>query len=258
MKRLLTLLLVHSEHNNDLVASNSDQLLDTSDTSSGEFGQQDHAVNVVVFEKFNVSTHLGDLGRKISAPAQRIQISSNPHLLDIHHDKAVNFRVLLLIEAAVGERHCGRLGGAERVREGFEVGDLRGLLLLLCERSLLWAIRELCWSGSNFTIQRRMTVSFVNLVGWKSYFLLAQAHRPLAPLTLAGQASDSSPAAVYCTDAATKLFSHLPTQHLFSRATLREALVGISCTTRSYMLETTNDRKTDELRISFICFVGPR
>lgn len=34
-----TLLLVHSENNDNLVTSNSDELLNTSDTSSGQLGQ---------------------------------------------------------------------------------------------------------------------------------------------------------------------------------------------------------------------------
>lgn len=56
-----TLLFVHTENHNDLIATNSDELLDTSDTSSRKFGQQDHAVDVVVLEKLDIGTHLGDL-----------------------------------------------------------------------------------------------------------------------------------------------------------------------------------------------------
>lgn len=40
----VALLLVDSEHDDDLVPSDTDELLDRSDTSSGQFGKQDHAI----------------------------------------------------------------------------------------------------------------------------------------------------------------------------------------------------------------------
>lgn len=45
---MLTLLLVDTEHHDDLVATDPDELLDTSNTSSRKLGKQDHAVDVVV------------------------------------------------------------------------------------------------------------------------------------------------------------------------------------------------------------------
>lgn len=78
--RGLTFLLVHPQRNDDLVAPNANQFLYTSDTSSGELREQNHAFNVVVFElhsvfngsgpkfsprslahKFHICAHLGDL-----------------------------------------------------------------------------------------------------------------------------------------------------------------------------------------------------
>lgn len=56
-----TLLLVNPQHNNNLVPANSDQLLDGSDTSSRQLGQQNHAINVVVFEKLDIGAHFGNL-----------------------------------------------------------------------------------------------------------------------------------------------------------------------------------------------------
>ena len=44
---MLTLLLVDTEHHDDLVATDPDELLDTSNTSSRKLGKQDHAVDVV-------------------------------------------------------------------------------------------------------------------------------------------------------------------------------------------------------------------
>lgn len=49
----VTLLLVDSQHNDDLVSSDTDEFLDGSDTSSGQFAEQDHAVDVVVLEQLD-------------------------------------------------------------------------------------------------------------------------------------------------------------------------------------------------------------
>lgn len=56
-----TLLLVDTQNNNNLVAANTDQLLNTANTSSRKFGKQNHAVDVVVFQQLDVGAHLGDL-----------------------------------------------------------------------------------------------------------------------------------------------------------------------------------------------------
>ena len=64
-----TLLLVDSEHDDDLIAADSDELLDRPNTTSGKFGEENHAVDVVVLEQFYIGTHVGDLeGHK---PSQR-------------------------------------------------------------------------------------------------------------------------------------------------------------------------------------------
>lgn len=57
----LTLLLVDTEDNDNLVTSDTNELLDTANTSAGKFGQQDHSVDVIVFEKLHVCAHLGNL-----------------------------------------------------------------------------------------------------------------------------------------------------------------------------------------------------
>ena len=57
----LTLLLIHTEHDDDLVTANTDELLDTADTSARQFGEQDHAVDVVMFQQLHVCAHFGDL-----------------------------------------------------------------------------------------------------------------------------------------------------------------------------------------------------
>lgn len=58
---LLALLLVDTEHNDDLVTSDTDELLNGTNTSARKFGEQNHAVNVVVFKQLHVGAHLGDL-----------------------------------------------------------------------------------------------------------------------------------------------------------------------------------------------------
>lgn len=56
-----TLLLVYSKNDHHFVSADPDELLDTSDTTTGQFGEEDHAVNVVVLEQLDVGAHLGDL-----------------------------------------------------------------------------------------------------------------------------------------------------------------------------------------------------
>jgi hypothetical protein len=56
-----TFLLVHTQHDDDLVAADTDQLLDTSDTTSRKLGKKNHAVDVVVLEELDISSHIGDL-----------------------------------------------------------------------------------------------------------------------------------------------------------------------------------------------------
>lgn len=88
----VALFLVDTQHHHNFVAPDSDKLLDRSDTSSREFGEQNHAVDVVVFEEFDVGAHFCDL-------------------LDVDHDERVDFGIFLLVEAAIGERHgCSVVG----------------------------------------------------------------------------------------------------------------------------------------------------
>lgn len=58
---LHTLLFIDTQHDDYLIAPNTDKLLNATNTSSREFGEQNHAVDVVVFEQLHVRTHLGDL-----------------------------------------------------------------------------------------------------------------------------------------------------------------------------------------------------
>lgn len=57
----LTLLLVDTQNHDDLIATNTDELLDTSNTSSRQFGEEDHSVNIVVFQQLHICAHLGNL-----------------------------------------------------------------------------------------------------------------------------------------------------------------------------------------------------
>lgn len=49
----VTLLLVDSQYDDDLVSSDTDKFLDGTNTSSGKFAEQDHAVDVVVLEQLD-------------------------------------------------------------------------------------------------------------------------------------------------------------------------------------------------------------
>jgi hypothetical protein len=57
----VALLFVHAQNDNDFVATHADELLDRTNTSPGQLGKQDHAIDVVVFEELNVGAHFGDL-----------------------------------------------------------------------------------------------------------------------------------------------------------------------------------------------------
>jgi len=46
----LTLVRVHSHDNDNFVSADSDELLDRSNTSSRQLRQQDHSLDIVVFE----------------------------------------------------------------------------------------------------------------------------------------------------------------------------------------------------------------
>ena len=59
--RAHTLFLVHSQHDDHLIPSNSDELLDTADTPSRQLGKQDHAVDVIVLKQLHVCAHFCDL-----------------------------------------------------------------------------------------------------------------------------------------------------------------------------------------------------
>jgi hypothetical protein len=98
-----TFLLVDTQHDDDLVATDADQLLDTSDTTPRKLGKQDHAIDVVVFEELDVGSHIGNLATasSVSAVATAAALDKS-YLFYVDHHKGINLRVLLLVEAAVG------------------------------------------------------------------------------------------------------------------------------------------------------------
>ena len=82
----VTFFFVHTKNDHDVVLADTDQLLDGPYTSTGQFAQQDHPLDVVVLQQFDVGTHLGDL-------------------LDVDHDDVIDLRVLVLVKSAMGDRH---------------------------------------------------------------------------------------------------------------------------------------------------------
>ena len=88
-----TFFLIYSQYNDDFISSNSDKFVDTSDPSSGEFTEKDHAFDVVVFEQFDVGAHFCDL-------------------TNLHDDEFVDCWELVFIEATVTQRpHAGEKRG---------------------------------------------------------------------------------------------------------------------------------------------------
>lgn len=101
----IALLLVDTENDDDLVATDTDQLLDGTNASSGKLREQDHAVDVVVLEKLDVGAHVGNLiwGSALTHPHAHAhhRDPSVSYLLNVDHDEGVDFRILLLVETAV-------------------------------------------------------------------------------------------------------------------------------------------------------------
>ena len=75
------------DDNHRFCSSDTDELVDRTDTTSGQFGEKDHALNVVVFQQMDVGAHVGD----------------RPH---VDHDHVLHFRELLLVEPT-RESHLG-------------------------------------------------------------------------------------------------------------------------------------------------------
>ena len=73
-----TLILVATQHDDDLVPADTDELVDRTNTTARELRQQDHALDVVVLEQRHIGAHLGDAAH-------------------VHHDEIIDLRVLLLV-----------------------------------------------------------------------------------------------------------------------------------------------------------------
>lgn len=97
-----TLFFVHTQNYHNFVSTHSDELLYTPYASPGELREQNHAVDVVVFQKLHICAHLGDLlnidlTKSANAILERIQ--------SFYHHERINLWVFVFIEAAVRERH---------------------------------------------------------------------------------------------------------------------------------------------------------
>ena len=57
----IALFFVNAEDDDDFIAADTDEFLDGSDAPPGELREEDHAVDVVVFEEFDVGAHFGNL-----------------------------------------------------------------------------------------------------------------------------------------------------------------------------------------------------
>lgn len=53
-----TFLLIHTNDHHAFIASDPDEFVDGSDSSSGELAEQDHSLDVVVLQQAHISAHL--------------------------------------------------------------------------------------------------------------------------------------------------------------------------------------------------------
>ena len=68
----VALFLVDTEYDGHLIAPYPDELLDTADASPGQLREQNHAINVVILEQFNVGTHLSDLADEAALDGSQV------------------------------------------------------------------------------------------------------------------------------------------------------------------------------------------
>lgn len=57
-KQSPTFLLIHTNDHHTFIASDADEFVDGSDSSSGELAEQDHALDVVVLQQTHIGAHL--------------------------------------------------------------------------------------------------------------------------------------------------------------------------------------------------------
>ena len=74
--------MVNSQYDDDFISPNSDEFVDASDSSSGEFTEENHSFDVVVFEEFDIGTHFSDLA-------------------NLHDDELVDCGKLIFVEPTV-------------------------------------------------------------------------------------------------------------------------------------------------------------
>ena len=91
-----TLFLVDTENDDNLIPANPDKFLDGPDAASGEFGEEDHALDVIVFE---LCGKIQSAGRSVAIkdPDQFNICTHFRNLADLYHDEFVYFWVFLLI-----------------------------------------------------------------------------------------------------------------------------------------------------------------
>lgn len=78
----VALLLVDTEDHDGLLAPDLDEAADAADSTTRELGEEDHALDIVVFEKRDVSAHVGDV-------------------LHLNHHRHVHFRILGFVHSAL-------------------------------------------------------------------------------------------------------------------------------------------------------------
>ena len=80
-----TFLLIDPQYDDHFVAPDSDELVDTPDPPSRQLAEQNHSLDIVVFQQLDICAHLCDLAH-------------------LDNDELIDCRELILVEPAVAER----------------------------------------------------------------------------------------------------------------------------------------------------------
>jgi hypothetical protein len=90
----LTLLLVNPHDDHNLVPADPDELLDGTDTTPGQLGKENHALDVVVLELRGDGSAHESKGSRARGRAYEFNIGTHfLNLLDLDHDQRVDLKV---------------------------------------------------------------------------------------------------------------------------------------------------------------------
>lgn len=83
-----TFLFINTNDHNNLIISNTDQLLHAPDPPPRQLTEQNHAIDIVILKQLHIDAHLSVLGGAVSLSSSVCPVRSGwfwTHLLDVHH-----------------------------------------------------------------------------------------------------------------------------------------------------------------------------